>query len=149
MTKSLKVLSLAAVASLLAAPCALAEKVTVTAAIPFDFVVADRQLPSGEYRFVTTADPGVVRVYSTKTQEYVATVPCRQLSSDPAEAKRLVFERHGSERFLKRIRSGDGSGVSLAETRSERQAEARASAEALAAARAQATGSSTTTTSMP
>jgi hypothetical protein len=149
MMKSLKVLSLAAAAALLAAPCALAEKVTLKAEVPFDFVVADRHLPSGEYRFVTTADPGVVRVYSTKTQASVATVPCWNLASDPAEAKRLVFERHGSERFLKRIRGGDGSGVYLVETRSERQAEARAAAASQAEARAQAGGSGTTTTSMP
>jgi hypothetical protein len=149
MMKSLKVLSLTAAASLLAAPCALAEKVTLRADIPFDFVVAERQLPSGEYRFVATSGPGVVRVYSTKTQAYVESVPCGTLSSDPAEAKRLVFERHGSQRFLKRIRGGDGSGVYLVETRSERQAEARAAATAQAEARAQAGGSGTTTTSMP
>ena len=42
MIEHVRILALAAAASLLAAPCALAERVVVKADIPFDFVVADR-----------------------------------------------------------------------------------------------------------
>ncbi len=57
MTKSMKILAMAAAVSVLAAPCALAmDNVVLKVDVPFDFVVADQQLPSGEYRIVK--DPG-------------------------------------------------------------------------------------------
>ena len=142
MRKSVTILSLAAAVTVLAAPCVRAEVVSVKAAIPFDFVVADRQLPSGEYRFVRTDDPGVVHVYSAQTREHLAIVFCRALPRDLDARAELAFDKHGSQRFLKSIRSGDGSGVYLPGTRSERQAEAQALAEARArvVAEAQAAG---------
>jgi hypothetical protein len=142
MIKSVKILTMAAAAALLTAPCVQAGTVTVEAAIPFDFVVADRQLPSGEYRFVRTGDPGVVHVYAAKTREHLAVVLCRDLPKDLDERTLLTFDKHGSQRFLKRIRTADGSGVHLPGTRSERQAEAQALAEARArvGAEAQAAG---------
>jgi hypothetical protein len=132
MRKSVTILSLAAAATVLAAPCARAEVVSVKAAIPFDFVVADRQLPSGEYRFVRADAPGVVHVYAAGTREHLATVFCRALTRDPDAQAELAFDKHGSQRFLKTIRSGDGSGVYLPDTRKERRAEAQALAEARA-----------------
>ena len=55
MTKSLKILAMAAAVSALAAPSALAlDSYVLKVDVPFDFVVADQQLPSGEYRVVKT-----------------------------------------------------------------------------------------------
>lgn len=136
MRKSVTILSLAAAVTVLAAPCVRADVLTVKAAIPFDFVVADRQLPSGEYRFVRTNDPGVVHVYSAQTREHLAVVFCRALPRELDARTELGFDKHGSQRFLKTIRSGDGFGVYLPDTRSERQAERQAEAQALAEARA-------------
>ena len=67
MMKSVRIPVMAAAASLLAAPGVLAGSGVLNADVPFNFVVADRHLPSGEYRFVQGEDPGVVRIYS-KTQ---------------------------------------------------------------------------------
>jgi len=153
--KSVKVLSMAAAVSVLAAPGVRAESVTVKAAIPFDFVAADQQLPSGEYLFVRTDDPGVVHIYATTTREHVATLFCRALPKAADAGTQLVFDKHGSQRFLKSIRSADGSGAYVPETRSERQAQAQAQAEALAQARArlvaeaQATGGRSSGASRP
>jgi len=67
---------MAAAVFLLAAPGVMADNVALKVDVPFDFVVADRHLPSGEYRFVQGENPGVVRIYS-KTQGHMATVLAR------------------------------------------------------------------------
>jgi hypothetical protein len=149
MIKSVRILAVAAAASLLAAPCALAERVVVKADIPFDFVVAGRLIPSGEYVFVVTDDPGLVQIRSASSGAHFAAVPCSPLTRDARGATRVVFDRHGSEQFLKTIHSWDGSGVYLAETPAERQAEARAEAAAQAAAQARAAGGGAAKTSLP
>jgi hypothetical protein len=149
MMKSVRVLTAAAAVSVLAAPCLRADTVAVKAAIPFEFVVADRHLPSGEYRFVRTDDPGVVHIYSTTTREHVATVFCQALPRATDAGTRLAFEKHGSQHFLKTIRSEGGFGVYLPDTRSERQAQAVAEAQARALAEAHSTGAGTAGSSLP
>jgi hypothetical protein len=136
MMRSVKILSMAAAISVLAAPGVRADKVTVKGAVPFDFVVAGQSLPSGEYRFVRTDGPGILHVYSTTTWKHVATLFCRALPTDPGAGTQLVFEKHGRQHFLRSIQSEDGSGLYLPETRSEREAQARARALALAEAHA-------------
>lgn len=149
MMKSVKLLTAAAAVSVLAAPCLVAETVVVKAAIPFDFVVADRHLPSGEYRFVRTDDPGVVHIYSATTRQHLATVFCQALPKAADAGTQLAFDKHGSQRYLKTIRSANGSGWYLPDTRSERQAQALAEAQARALAEARATGAGTTGSSLP
>jgi hypothetical protein len=145
MMKSVKILTAVAAVLVLAPPCLRAEKVTVKATIPFDFVVADRHLPSGEYRFVSTDDPGVVFVYSTTTRHHLATTLCQALPRAVDAEPRLVFDKHGSQHFLKSIRSASGSGVYLPGTRSEKQAQTSVKARTLA----QATGGGTAGSSLP
>jgi hypothetical protein len=128
MMKSVKILTAAAAFSVLAAPCLQAGGAVVKAAIPFDFVVADRHLPSGEYSFVRTDNPGLVNIYSATTREHVATVSGLALPRATGAGTKLVFDKHGSQRFLKSIRSEDGFGLYLPDSRSERQARALAQA---------------------
>jgi hypothetical protein len=54
-------------------------------------------------------------------------------SAAATQSGTLEFHTHGSERFLKVIRSGDGSGVYFPETGAERKVQARANAAAAAA----------------
>jgi hypothetical protein len=124
MTKTSKILVLAAAVSALAAPCALAlDKVVVKISVPFDFVIADRQLPSGEYRLVQSQNPGVVQIYS-KNHEHLMTTFCLPLPWEAAGKGKLVFRSHGGQRFLKMIRTEDGSGVYFPKTRTESEAQA-------------------------
>jgi hypothetical protein len=126
MTKTLKVLAFAAAVLALAAPCALAlDKAVVKVTVPFDFVIADRQLPSGEYRLVQSHNPGVVQIYS-KNHEHLMTTFCLPLPWEASGKARLVFRSHDGQRFLKMIRTEDGSGVSFPKTRTEGEAQARA-----------------------
>ena len=131
MKKSMKVLCMAAVAAVLAPPCARADDVTVKAKIPFDFQVGERQLPSGEYRFVSQEDPGLLLVYSKGARERVAAVLLAgRMGAQRSSWAQLTFHRHGQQHFLKSIRGVTGPAFSLAETPSEARAEAQARAEA-------------------
>ena len=60
---------------------------TVKAKVPFDFQVGDRQLPSGEYRFVMRDDPAALLVYSESTGEHLATVLSGPLARAAARAR--------------------------------------------------------------
>ncbi len=125
MIKKVSVLTMAAAALALAAPTARAETIVLKANVPFDFVVAGRTLPSGEYRFVQSDNRAVVLIEST-AGEHLATVVCHGVPQTASEAKRLVFHRHGSQRFLKVIRGGDGTGIYLPRTPIEAQAQRQA-----------------------
>ncbi len=127
MMKTMRILGLAAAAALLAAPGLRADTVVLKANIPFDFVVADRQLPGGEYRFVQSEYPGVVQIYSS-AQRHVATALCQPFSPAGGSKVELVFHRHGDQRFLKMIRRSSGSGYYFPQTASETIAEARVQA---------------------
>jgi hypothetical protein len=128
MTRSTRILAMAAAVAVLAAPCALAmDGAVLKVNVPFDFVVADQQLPSGEYRIVKGQDTGVVRIYS-KAQKHLVTAFCVPAPSDVAKGGELVFHKHGSQRFLKSIRTADGFGASLLESRTEKEAQASGNA---------------------
>ena len=105
--------------SLLAAPGVLAGSVALKADVPFDFLVADRHLPSGEYRFVQGENPGVVRIYS-KTQGHMATVLATRVPAAATQGGTLEFHRHGRQVFLKLISTGNGSGAYFPETGTEK-----------------------------
>jgi hypothetical protein len=125
MTKTLKVLALAAAVSAPVAPCALAlDKAVVKVTVPFEFVIADRQLPSGEYRLVQSQNPGVVEIYS-RSREHLMTAFCLPLPWETPGKAKLVFRNHDGQRFLKLIRTEDGSGVYFPKTRMEGAIEAR------------------------
>jgi len=129
MMKSARIPLMAAAVSLLAAPGALADSAVLNADVPFNFVAADRHFPSGEYRFVQGENPGVVRIYS-KTHGHMATLLCQRVPAAATQSGTLEFHQHGSQRFLKVIRSGDGSGVYFPETGAERRVQASANATA-------------------
>jgi hypothetical protein len=119
--KSVTILAVAAAA--LAAPCVQAGGVVLKARIPFNFVVADQQLPSGEYRIVQ--EEHLVKVYSQSGEQLAVAhwVP-QQTKSD--DRSRLVFHRHGDQRFLKVIGGADGNGAYFPETSAERGARTHA-----------------------
>jgi hypothetical protein len=136
MMKSVRILSMAAAAAALAAPCALAlDRAVVKVTVPFDFVVADRHLPSGEYHLVESYNPSVVQIYSKDQEHLVSTFCLRQSWEAGAGGKgKLVFRDRGGQRFLKMLRTEDGSTVYFPKTRTENEAQARGEARATGAA---------------
>jgi hypothetical protein len=120
--KSVKILMVVAAAAVLTAPYAVADTVVVKVRVPFDFVVADQHLASGEYRFVEEQEARLVRIYS-ESREPLAVAHWQPLGRGAQGNGRLVFHKHGGQRFLKMIRADNGSGVYLPETRLEKLAE--------------------------
>lgn len=120
--KSVKILMMVVAAAVLTTTPAQADSVVLKVRVPFDFVVADRHLPSGEYRFVREQNPNLVRVYS-KGNEQLALATWVPLAKGTEDGGKLVFQKHGDQRFLRMIRPSDGSGAYLPKTRSEEEAE--------------------------
>ncbi len=127
--KSMSILVMAA--AVLAAPCAQAGNVVLKAKIPFAFVVADRQLPAGEYRI--EQDHWRVKVYSA-TGERVAAVHWLPQATERQGGWNLVFQTYGSQRFLKVVGGQDGSGAYLPEQFLERKARASQASSVIVAA---------------
>ncbi len=124
MTKNLRILAVAAAASVLAAPAARAmDGVVLKVAVPFGFVVAGQPLPSGEYRIVKGQDAGVVRIYS-KDREHLVTALCVPAPADLKEGGELVFERQGDQRVLKSIRTANSHAAELIDSQAEKEARA-------------------------
>jgi hypothetical protein len=117
--KSVKVLSMAAAMAIVTAPAALASDV-VKVDVPFDFVMAGQQLPSGEYTFVKGDNPRIVQVFSNQRHVGVAVGLAEPKG---ASVTGLTFHRHGEQYFLKAI-SGQGLDFSLPTSQAERVAEA-------------------------
>lgn len=99
----------------------------VKANIPFDFIVADKTLPAGEY-FVSRT-----RQYSGDDVLTISTVDGRALavrltvgvqSLTPKKQGVLVFHRYGNQHFLSQVwPRGSSMGRSLLRSRTERELE--------------------------
>jgi hypothetical protein len=124
MIRKLSILSLA-VLPLAVAPRVQADTLVLKADVPFAFVVADRQLPSGEYQFVRSDNPSAIKIYSRQHGHLLAVLG-QPLPAASGEGAVLVFHRHGGQLFLKSIRSGNGSGLYFPNTRAENRLEAAA-----------------------
>ncbi len=129
--KSVKILMMVAAVAVLAAPSAQAGSVVLKAQIPFDFVVADYRLPSGEYRIVQ--DQWLVKIYS-KAGAQVAVAHWLPKTTSSSGTTNLVFDRYGSQRFLKLIAGPNGKAAYLPATRLEREARAGGPAATMVAA---------------
>ncbi len=123
--KSMTILAVAAAA--LAAPSVHAG-VVLKAHIPFEFVVADQQLPSGDYRIVQ--EERLVKIYSQSGEQLAIALWLPQQTRGAKGHWNLVFHRHGGQHFLKVIGGGDGDGAYFPETTAERGARTRAASAA-------------------
>ena len=93
---------------------------TVTATIPFDFIVGEKRLPAGKYIVTSATSDGLGLRIQNRTEKPSAF----RLSNPVAEksqkhSPRMVFHRYGQEYFLAQIWSGDGSGRQLRRSRLE------------------------------
>jgi hypothetical protein len=103
-------LSMAALAVLLAAPVS-AQTITLQASVPFDFVVAGRTMPAGDYMLSTSFDRGLLHILSLAKggDSVLATTIAADGPSDRSGAF-LMFNRYGGDYFLARIWDGPGAG---------------------------------------
>ena len=94
---------------------------TVTATIPFDFIVGEKRLPAGKYIVTSATSDGLGLRIQNRTEKPSAF----RLSNPVAEksqkhSPRMVFHRYGQQYFLAEVWSGDSYGRQLMESKGER-----------------------------
>jgi len=90
-----------------------AQSTRITADIPFEFVVAGKTLPAGEYEVYGVSDSrSILRITSLITghrESVVFMSASRSFETNDQETK-LTFNRYGTHYFLSRIWVGHGTG---------------------------------------
>jgi hypothetical protein len=93
----------------------------VTANIPFDFVVADKTLPAGNYKVSSLTSGGNALKISSRDGKSAAIrlsdfIPERRVK----RTARMVFHRYGQKYFLAEVWTGDDYGRELIRCKTER-----------------------------
>ena len=126
------VLSISALVVALAVPL-MAQSMRLTADIPFEFVVAGKSLPAGEYDVSKGSTERVLLVRPLE-RGAAAAVPANlmyvQAGSDPAAETKLVFSRYGNSYFLSEVHNGyTRTGFTVPMSKAERELMKTASAQ--------------------
>jgi hypothetical protein len=109
---------LAALAVLIMATAAQAQQATLSATVPFNFVVGDRTYPAGDYLFRNSESLLKITNPEQGKTEMTLSHPCESLR--PSADSKLVFDRMGGYFFLRQIWvAGDSHGRELTRTRAE------------------------------
>jgi hypothetical protein len=95
----------------------------LTAQIPFDFIVAEKTLSSGQYQVRSETGSGVIVIRDAGGKNSLMRLT-NQASSRPGRdmGAKLVFHRYGNSYFLSQVWM-NGSGRELARSKQERAAE--------------------------
>jgi hypothetical protein len=93
--------------------------VLVTADIPFDFIVADKTLPAGEYT-VRMATTNGVKISSRDGESSAMRLSHLAVETSKKRNARIVFHRYGQQYFLAEIWSGESYGRQLLKSKKER-----------------------------
>jgi len=100
----------------------------VRANIPFDFTVANKKFPAGEY-FISRPQPSsgdvVLLVSSADGNRNTFRLTSGVWTSAPKESDTLIFHQYGDQYFLSQVwPAGASLGRELLESRAEREARA-------------------------
>ena len=93
--------------------------ILVTADIPFDFVVGDKTLPSGEYTVRSAASNGL-KISSRDGESSVMRLSNLAVETSKKRNARMVFHRYGQQYFLAEVWTGDHYGRELLQSKKER-----------------------------
>ncbi|HWQ33485.1 MAG TPA: hypothetical protein VNQ79_11575 [Blastocatellia bacterium] len=102
----------------------------VSASIPFDFMIGNKQLPAGKYTVERGNVYGTLVIRSTETKGIAVFQTLEASGRNNTEAK-LVFRRYGNQYFLAQVHDGLSTGSELIKSKAEREA-ARAGRDHLA-----------------
>jgi hypothetical protein len=109
---------LAALAVLLMATAAHAQQRTLSASVPFNFIVGDRAYPAGDYLFRNS--DSVLKITNTEQAKTDVTLSNACESVTPSADTKLVFDRMGGYYFLRQIWvAGSFTGRELRRSRTE------------------------------
>jgi hypothetical protein len=92
---------LAALAGLLMAITAQAQQTTVSATVPFNFVVGDRAYSAGEYLFKNSGAVLIITNASQAKTEITLSHACERVA--PSPDTKLVFDTMGGYYFLRQL----------------------------------------------
>lgn len=109
---------LAALAVLIMATAAHAQQATLSATVPFNFVVGDRTYPAGDYLFRNSES--LLKITDPEQGKTAMTLSHVCESLGPSPDSKLVFDRMGGYFFLRQIWvAGDSHGRELPRSRTE------------------------------
>ncbi|HEV7511866.1 MAG TPA: hypothetical protein VGO27_09205 [Candidatus Acidoferrum sp.] len=109
---------LAALAVLLMATAAHAQQMTLSATVPFNFVVGDRAYPAGDYLFSNRDN--ILKITNAEQAKTEITLSNACESVRPSTHTKLVFDSMGGYYFLRQIWvAGNSSGRELSRSRTE------------------------------
>ncbi len=99
----------------------------IAAQVPFEFVVANKVVPAGEWVVQIAIEEGnVLDIRNVHTNAGVFSTSSRTESKQPASHCALVFKRYGDRYFLSGITlQGSKVGYRLRETKAEAELRAR------------------------
>ena len=97
-----RVLTALTLVAWLMVPATHAQSIMLKADVPFNFVVGDTQLPSGEYH-VKQLRPGVIQVQDKVTRSSAIVMTTGVQAGKTSDVGKLVFNRYGDNYFLSRI----------------------------------------------
>ena len=127
MKKAFAFMSIAALAVVLAAPLP-AQTVSVQANVPFDFVVAGRTMPAGEYELGTLTQSAILAVRGASHSPAITTTISSTAGKGRHGEAYLVFHRYGNQYFLSQVWDGFRfQGREIPISRTERELASRAS----------------------
>ena len=109
---------LAALFALFMATAAHAQQRTLSATVPFNFIVGDRAYPAGDYLFRNS--DSVLKITNTEQAKTEVTLSNACESVTPSADTKLVFDRMGGYYFLRQIWvAGSFTGRELLRSRTE------------------------------
>ena len=126
------VLAVAALTVAVAAPLS-AQSIRLTATIPFDFIVGNKTMPSGDYNVMTASSTQILVIRNVEMK--TATLALTQLASDESSSRpgtpMLVFNRYGDQYVLAQVWGSPGAGREFGKSRTERELSKTASVKKL------------------
>jgi hypothetical protein len=124
-------LSVAMLVAVVAVPLA-AQTIRLTASVPFEFMVAGRILPAGDYTVgsVGSTGSGAIEVSNGNSAVISLTNNSSVSSKSSSGQALLIFHRYGDQYFLARVVDGNrGAGLEILPSHTEKELSKMASIE--------------------
>ena len=101
---------------------AYAQSSTIVAKVPFDFVVANRNMEPGDYRFTIDLVQATVLVRGAADDSAAFVLSCTAATGTTYHDAKLVFHRYGDRYFLSQVwPAGVADGRELVQSHKERE----------------------------
>ena len=116
-----QVLTALSLVAWLMVPATQAQSIMLKADIPFDFLVGDKRLPSGQYH-VKSLNPVLTQIESKDARSTAIVLTTGMQAAKISDVGKLVFNRYGDQYFLSKIWApSSNSGRELPKSHLERE----------------------------